>query len=253
MKAGFMILLGMLLWVPTASAATISGTIYNWETLEPLEGAVVSIDTVPRQATVARNGTYVFELQAGDYTLRAEYYVNAVLAAEANESFTIPEEGEYILDILVLPELNVPEPDPPIEIPGETENGTFLIVVGGLAAALVLAFVVRKVGDRRGEGAREVAGGSEAPVREGAEGTGKSPGVESGEGGIAGKGRKPAEDPDKARILSCIQKEKRLTQKELRKGFPFSEAKMSLILAELEHDGSIRKIKKGRGNVLIAN
>ena len=44
----------------------------------------------------------------------------------------------------------------------------------------------------------------------------------------------------------------RISQKELRKELlPLSEAKVSLIITELEHLGKIEKIKKGRGNVLI--
>ena len=45
----------------------------------------------------------------------------------------------------------------------------------------------------------------------------------------------------------------RISQKELRKEMMYlSEAKISLILTELEHKGKIEKIKKGRGNVVIA-
>src|SRR3989344_2647515 len=44
----------------------------------------------------------------------------------------------------------------------------------------------------------------------------------------------------------------RINQKELRKEMLYlSEAKVSLIVTELEHKGMIEKIKKGRGNVLI--
>ena len=42
-----------------------------------------------------------------------------------------------------------------------------------------------------------------------------------------------------------------MTQKDIRKSIPFSEAKVSLILADLEHTGKIEKIKKGRGNIII--
>ncbi|MFN3383987.1 MAG: helix-turn-helix transcriptional regulator [Archaeoglobaceae archaeon] len=43
----------------------------------------------------------------------------------------------------------------------------------------------------------------------------------------------------------------RITQKELRKRLGFSEAKMSLIIADLERRGVIEKVKKGRGNVIF--
>ncbi|MGV8141478.1 MAG: DUF7343 domain-containing protein [Candidatus Woesearchaeota archaeon] len=37
----------------------------------------------------------------------------------------------------------------------------------------------------------------------------------------------------------------------MRRHIPLSEAKVSLIISDLEDKGNIRKIKKGRGNVLI--
>lgn len=43
----------------------------------------------------------------------------------------------------------------------------------------------------------------------------------------------------------------RCTQVELVKKFAVSEAKMSLMLTELESQGKIKKIKKGRGNIII--
>ena len=52
-------------------------------------------------------------------------------------------------------------------------------------------------------------------------------------------------------ILDIIKKQERITQKELRKSIPLSEGKISLIISDLEHNGKIRKIKKGRGNILI--
>lgn len=68
--------------------------------------------------------------------------------------------------------------------------------------------------------------------------------------------RKPVKvvpSDDAQQVLGIIRKEKRLTQRELRDLLPtMSEAKVSLIVSELEHDGKIRKIKKGRGNILIA-
>lgn len=43
----------------------------------------------------------------------------------------------------------------------------------------------------------------------------------------------------------------RITQKDLRKQLGASEAKVSLLLADLEDRGLIKKIKKGRGNIII--
>jgi len=44
----------------------------------------------------------------------------------------------------------------------------------------------------------------------------------------------------------------RLTQKELREKMPeYGEAKVSLIVAELEQMGVVKKFKKGRGNIIV--
>ncbi len=57
---------------------------------------------------------------------------------------------------------------------------------------------------------------------------------------------------DLKEVLDVIkQSGGRITQKELRKKLGYSEAKMSLIIADLERRGLIEKIKKGRGNVIF--
>ena len=44
----------------------------------------------------------------------------------------------------------------------------------------------------------------------------------------------------------------RLTQKELREKMPeYGEAKISLMVAELEEMGLVKKFKKGRGNIIV--
>lgn len=57
---------------------------------------------------------------------------------------------------------------------------------------------------------------------------------------------------DLSSVLEVIKKEGgRITQKELRKRLGYSEAKMSLIVADLERRGLIEKVKKGRGNIIF--
>ena len=63
-----------------------------------------------------------------------------------------------------------------------------------------------------------------------------------------------AQEPDSAdKALEIIKKhDGRISQKKLRKEMLYlSEAKVSLILTELEHKGLIEKVKKGRGNVIL--
>ncbi len=57
---------------------------------------------------------------------------------------------------------------------------------------------------------------------------------------------------DLAEVVELIRKEGgRITQKELRKKLGYSEAKMSLIIADLERRGIVEKVKKGRGNIIF--
>jgi len=54
--------------------------------------------------------------------------------------------------------------------------------------------------------------------------------------------------------LKFIKKEGgRTTQKEIRKNIGLGEAKVSLIITELEHKKKVKRIKKGRGNIIILN
>lgn len=70
------------------------------------------------------------------------------------------------------------------------------------------------------------------------------------------KPKKIQEEPQQDDLLKKVveiikNNEGRITQKELRKHFPLSEAKVSLIITQLEKEGKLEKIKKGRGNILI--
>ncbi len=57
---------------------------------------------------------------------------------------------------------------------------------------------------------------------------------------------------DLRRAVEIIKKEGgRITQKELRKRLGYSEAKVSLIIADLERRGIVEKVKKGRGNIIF--
>ncbi len=61
-------------------------------------------------------------------------------------------------------------------------------------------------------------------------------------------------DGDAKNVLKAIDSfEGRVTQKELKQTLNYSDAKLSLILTELEQTGKIRKFKRGRGNIIRKN
>lgn len=68
------------------------------------------------------------------------------------------------------------------------------------------------------------------------------------------KPKKEELDKDLDYIINIIKKEgNRATQKDLVQKTGLSEAKISLMITDLESKGIIRKIKKGRANVIILN
>ena len=64
--------------------------------------------------------------------------------------------------------------------------------------------------------------------------------------------KKPVKlDEDMRKVLQALESnEKRATQKELKGMLRFSDAKLSLIIAELEEGGYVKKFKRGRGNII---
>jgi len=85
------------------NTATVHGEVYGWDTFEPLENAVVDINSTPSQFMVAKYGLYSFELTPGDYSITAKYYQNNTLTHSATETIKIKGDGNYVLDLLLLP------------------------------------------------------------------------------------------------------------------------------------------------------
>ena len=224
----YWVLLTALLLLPASPVlgATIHGTVYDLD-LNTVQ-AVVEISTTPRQVMVARNGTYLFNVPQGEYTISANY---TRLSLATTESITVRQEGDYVLDLILLPDISEEESlmNETLEVieyeePAAPEYWMWAIPVLVLLAAF--AFLCWK---KKHAG----AGHEERAIPENEE-------------------AKPAHKADLAEILAFVRKEGgRTTQKELRRAIPYSEGKISLMIAELESQGKIKKIKKGRGNIII--
>lgn len=211
----------LLMLAATVSAATIYGTIYDYS-LERAKNAIVETDTVPKQAYVSKNGSYAFEIPTGVYIIEAKQYAGSLLKASAIENITIKYSGAYVLDLILFPNVEEGlEEDINIGLL-EDENlkpAGFALALLILAAAALL-FALHRNKAKKSEKAR----------------------AENESYG----------EQDLEKIIRILKDEGgRATQKEIRKRMPFSEAKVSLMIAELEHKGSIEKIKKGRGNIII--
>ncbi len=85
------------------STAKVYGGVYSSDTFEPLDNAVVVVNTTPSQSMVVKSGMYFFDLEPGNYTITAKYYENNTLINSATEAITIKGGGSYRRDLLLLP------------------------------------------------------------------------------------------------------------------------------------------------------
>ncbi len=218
-------LLFVLISLPFVYSAQIYGTTYHWENFEPLSGVVVEINTTPEQMLVSRDGSYSFVIPEGSYKITAKYFSGGVLKLEAEEELEVVENGSYRIDLILLPaleeeflfddiDISILEEDVP-------ERRNYLLIA--VPVALILLLLAYYLHKKRGTNRKVEEDTEEDTLPE-----------------------------DLAELLDIIKDEGgRIKQKELRKRLGCSEAKLSLMLADLEHRGRIKKIKKGRGNIII--
>jgi uncharacterized membrane protein len=219
----------LLTFSPIVHAATIQGSVYDIF-LEELDKAIVTVDTEPKQMAVSKEGSYSFDIPPGEYTISATYYGEDD-TYELEEIIRINEGGIYTLDLILIPTLgdiltendltdfgNLTENDLILDKPKEKFNwGIILTVITLLLMVLYLHFV-------------------------------KSHFIKD----FDENDLKSETEEDLEKLLKFIKEQGgRSTQKEIRKKFPSSEAKISLMITELEFKKLVKKIKKGRGNIII--
>lgn len=220
-EKAFLILITLILLSSFASAAVIHGTIYNLN-LDKQSNARVSINTLPEQFYISKNGTYTFNVPSGDYEIKAEYYKDTILESSAEENISIKTDGIFIVDLILFPnyeeENELLREDIVIEDSFDEETNYYFIIAVIALAVIFTAYYFYKRKKKK-------------PDKE---------------------EKKEVPHSDLNQILKIIKAEGgRTTQKEIRKKIPLSEAKISLMIAQLEHEGKIKKIKKGRGNIIL--
>ncbi len=204
--------------------ATVSGTVYSLY-LDVLNGAIVEIDSQPRQVMIADDGDYSFSLEPGDYHLQAYYRNDETYFTEENITITAAT-GEYVIDLILFPDLSDDDLDDIegiLDFPDDEDSPSsfFPWIIAGLFIVIGAFFAVRVKRSRRPS--------------------------DHTEGEILSE---PQEDLQQ--LLSYLKDhDGRATQKELRKQFSWSESKISLMLSELEDGGQVKKIKRGRSNIVI--
>lgn len=228
-------ILVLIFCIQAVSAAKISGDVYDIS-LEKAIDVIIEIDTSPKQKMISKDGHYSFNVPLGNYTITAGMYIDNLLEAYAEEDIKIIGEGEYNVDLIIfpyigddenliqegdisLPEILFEENDFAEEMKGIVKVSIIVAILLIIALAAIRALWKH---------AKKPKKAKQAPVSF------------------------ISITKELQEIVEIIkEKGGRTTQKEIRKHIPLSEAKISLMIAELEDKGIVKKIKKGRGNIII--
>ncbi|WP_340817776.1 winged helix-turn-helix transcriptional regulator [Methanolobus sp. WCC4] len=241
----------LLACVPLSNAtevATIHGAVYEWDSFEPLENVIVDVDSTPPQSMLAKYGLYSFDLVPGNYTILASYYRGNDLVAYAEEEVTITDDGDYVMDLILLPvyydtSFNESEFAELDEIASFSEEGgdSASLSTGTMLVILIIVVVL--------------IAGAYYIVKQRNSGSSPDDGdhVQDADTEMMMSGDKWDDLPEDLRqVVGIIERnDGRITQKDLRTKVKHSEAKVSLMISDLESRGIVRKFKKGRGNVII--
>ena len=213
-----------------ASAATVYGSVYDFS-LNKVNNARVEINTSTQQFLIARNGSYSFNVPNGTYMIKAQLMQKNTITASVQENITITQDGSYVLDLILFPDVEEGVENPNLDINGNvvddnSPKNNYWVIIVLLVIFLAAGLYYLKIHKINSENREKE---------------------------IETIGQKLEEDAyDLDQVIKIIKQEGgRATQKEIRKQIPLSEAKISLMIAELEHKGLIEKIKKGRGNIVI--
>ncbi|MBT4870233.1 MAG: hypothetical protein HON47_01530 [Candidatus Diapherotrites archaeon] len=234
------LILFFLVLLNVSFSATITGEVFEWYNFEKLDEVIVEINTSPIQRDISTEGVYSFEAPLGEYAIHAEYYEKGDLIYTDDQNVIITNEGNFVIDLIMFPVLDFDEEiidfdlddinleEGIIEKEDKVEDYSGLIISFiVLIILLILLFLASK--DMLPKTKKEKR--------------------------IELRKSQNTDDLDKyaRQVLELLKKRgNRLTQKEIRDVITeIGEAKISLIIAELEAIGKVKKIKKGRGNIII--
>ncbi len=242
----------------TIVTARIYGTIYD-KTLKRVEDVIVQINTTPTQRFIAKQGTYSFEIPVGNYLVTVYREEEDNLTYYVMENITVPAVGTFLVDLYSKEAITVrTEEPPPQETPPEKQQSEWqrifqilkqnslifypaiiilalLIIIGGY-------FIYRQFHlSKKIEGELYRVKEDNIKLRE-----------EQQQKELEESIHRKDLRPELKQVVDIIIKQgNRTTQKELRREIPLSEAKISLMVSELVELGILKKIKKGRGNIVI--
>ncbi len=265
--------LSLLFLASTASASASSvvhGDVYQWSSFDTMKNVEVVVNSVPVQKMVSIDGSYSFNLTKGSYAIIAVSGANTSDALYARENVTIDQDGgDYVIDLVMFPSTGVGDLStfdenytavPPDE-PGDSQGSALMLVAGVVAIVIIAIAAGAFLWLRRKKSAAPISkhdepiAGAETPKAPPEEVFVQQPDVV--EPAPPSPAKQSASDSytlpeDLKEVIRIMEKHGgRMTQLDLRKSLPYSEAKVSLMISDLESRGIVKKIKKGRGNILI--
>src|SRR3989344_4249740 len=123
------ILITTSLFAVMGNAALIHGTIYD-TSLTRIDGSVVEINTRPEQRLIAIDGKYAFNVPKGNYIIRVSYLTEDLTNLKTIENITIDNDGDFVLDLFLLPELDeINETDIDPDSFNNDNNTKFIILI----------------------------------------------------------------------------------------------------------------------------
>ncbi len=205
--------LAMLILLSQMSfGAILHGTIYDTK-FNKLNDVIVEINSTPPQIFVSKEGQYSFVLDPGPYKITAKYQLSDANYLYSESNVTIARNGYFLVDLFLRPARK-------IEMPTGAVVGTNVFLNYSILASVSVTLLI-------------ILGFSVYKLR-------------------SSNPQAPEFDDYTNKVLNAVREEGgRTTQKDIRKKIALSEGKISLIISDLENKGILKRIKKGRGNIII--
>ncbi len=244
MNKGILIIgLFLMMFMPIAKAATVHGEVYDLN-FNKLPNSIVEVNSIPKQSFIVKDQGYSFKVNPGEYTIKAYYVKNQELIALTQESIIIKDQnGDYNLDLILFPYVdnNLTDLNLSILDYSKIENNKdklspSLVIILSLISLMVVVYLIigyRKNTKKSEEINKHLESLNDKPIDKESQNIDES------------------KDPHLENAYSIIKEEKRINQKDLRKRLSLSETKVSLLITQLESEGKVKKVKKGRGNIVI--
>jgi uncharacterized membrane protein len=230
MGRGFSIIIVMAiiaaLYCQFAFSATISGTIYNLD-LDRAK-AIVEVNSVPEQRIIAVNGTYSFELPKGKYQIIAKLFNQDEYSTTENIT-VLDDDGHYMLDLFLFYQMPDYVEDINLNLSDNKTNYVPYIIAGIILLIIIVIVIILSYSKKKKNAKQETTEKKQSNNNE----------------------EQNLDDKIKFDILHLLKlNHGAMTQKNIRKHFDYSEAKISLIIKSLEEEGKLAKEKRGTVNFI---